>query len=205
MKLKVFKGISLFMIFACLVTLVFTFNAPKTVHAQQPTGSIPTITGSPTGPMATVKVGLEDTPKVRSGPSTLDDQIGVILPGVPVSVKGRTIAGDWLLINYPGASNGEGWVWSLYMDVSAGELPVVEAPPTPAPKTTATIDPTMAAQFVITPQSTPLPTFTQPAPLVIPTYTTGLSSSGNIPVGLVIIILAGLGAVLGLFSIFQSR
>lgn len=205
MKLKVFKGISLLLILVCLITLVFTFNSPKTVHAQQPTGSIPTITGSPTGPMATVKVGLEETIKVRSGPSTLYDQIGVILPGVPVSVKGKTIAGDWLLIDYPGTASGEGWVWSLYMDVSGGELPVVEPPPTPAPKTTATIDPTMAAQFVITPQSTPLPTYTQPAPLTIPTYSTGLSSSGNIPVGLVIIILVGLGAVIGLFSVFQSR
>jgi hypothetical protein len=155
--------------------------------------------------MATVKVGLEETIKVRSGPSTLYDQIGVILPGVPVAVKGKTIAGDWLLIEYPGVPGGEGWVWSLYMDVSGGELPVVEPPPTPAPKVTATIDPTMAAQFVITPQATLLPTYTQPAPLTIPTYSTGLSSTGSIPVGLIIIILAGLGSVIGLFSIFQSR
>ncbi len=205
MKLKVFRGLVLFFLCLGLVSITFTLETPKTVQAQQPTGSIPTITGSPTGPMATVKVGLEETIKVRSGPSTLYDQIGVILPGVPVSVKGKTIAGDWLLINYPGAAGGEGWVWSLYMDVTGGELPVVEPPPTPAPKVTATIDPTMAAQFVITPQSTPLPTYTQAAPITIPTYSSGLASSGNIPVGLVIIILAGLGAVIGLFSIFQSR
>lgn len=205
MKLRVFKGLILFFFVLGLVTILFTIKTPKKVYAQQPTGSIPTVTGSATGPMATVKVGLEETIKVRSGPSTLYDQIGVILPGVPVSVKGKTIAGDWLLIDYPGVPSGEGWVWSLYMDVTSGELPVVEPPPTPEPKTTATIDPTMAAEFVITPQATQLPTYTQPAPLTIPTYTTGLSSSGNIPVGLIIIILAGLGVVIGLFSIFQSR
>ncbi len=204
MRFRIFKGLVLLLMVG-LVAISFTFESPKTVHAQQPTGSIPTITGSPTGPMATVKVGLEETIKVRSGPSTLYDQIGVILPGVPVPVKGKTIAGDWLLIEYPGVAGGEGWVWSLYMDVTPGELPIVEPPPTPAPKVTATIDPTMAAQFVITPQATMLPTYTQPAPLIIPTYSTGLSSSGSIPVGLVIIILAGLGAVIGLFSIFQSR
>lgn len=205
MKLRICRGLIILFVGIGLVALSFTLQTPRSVHAQQPTGSIPTVTGSPTGPMGTVKVGLEETINVRNGPSVLYDQIGVLLPGVPVPVKGKSIAGDWLLIDYPGVPGGEGWVWALYMDVKGGELPVVEPPPTPAPKVTATIDPTMAAQFVITPQSTRMPTFTQPAPLTMPAYSTGLSSSGNIPVGLVIIILAGLGIVIGLFSILQSR
>jgi len=205
MSSKIIKWLIIFSTLIGLVAISFTLETPKTVQAQQPTGSIPTVTGSPTGPTATVKVGHEDLVNVRNGPSTLYDQIGVILPGVTVTVKGKTIAGDWLLIDYPGVSGGEGWVYASFMDVAGGELPIVEIPPTPAPKVTATIDPTMAAQFVITPESTRMPTYTPPAPITIPTYTTGLSSSGNIPVGLIIIILAGLGVLIGLFSIFQSR
>jgi hypothetical protein len=148
---------------------------------------------------------MRENINVRNYPSTLADQIGVVLPGQIVYVKGKTIAGDWLLIDYPGVSGGEGWVWALYMDVSGGELPIVEIPPTPAPKVTATIDPTLAAQFIITPNSTSLPTFTQPAQLVVPTYASGASSTGRIPIGLVIIILIGLGAVIGLLSIYQSH
>ena len=204
MKFRFLRWLVTGLILMVLVTITFTFNTPEKVYAQQPTGSIPTVTGSPTGPMATVKVGLEETINVRSGPNVLYSQIGVILPGTPVPVKGKSAGGDWLLIEYPGVSGNEGWVWSLYMDVTGGELPVVEPPPTPGPKVTATIDPTMAAQFVITPESTRLPTFTAPAPLTVPTYSSGSIGSGGVPVGLVIILLAGLGIVIGLFSIFQS-
>jgi hypothetical protein len=89
--------------------------------------------------------------------------------------------------------------------VTGGELPVLEIPPTPTAKYTATIDPTMAAQFVITPAATRLPTFTAPAPLTIPTYSTDVIGNGHIPVGLVILILAGLGILFGLISYIQSR
>ena len=205
MNIKKLRWLIFTVILVGFVTITYTFNAPETVQAQQPTGSIPTVTGTPTGPIAVAKTGMTENINVRNGPSTLADQVGVLLQGQKVYVKGKTIAGDWLLIDYPGIPGGEGWVWALYMDISGGEVPVVELPPTPAPKATATIDPTMAAQFVITPNATRLPTFTQPAPLSLPTYSTGASSSGNIPIGLVIIIIAGLGVVLGLFSTFQSR
>ena len=205
MKLKQLRWLIVLILFIGLVTISYTLKSPETVQAQQPTGSIPTVTGTPTGPVGTVRTGMDEMINVRNGPAMTYEQIGTILPGQKFYVKGKTIGGDWYLIDYPGVTGGQGWVWALYMDVTGGELPVVEVPPTPAPKVTATIDPTMAAQFVITPNSTSLPTFTQPSPLTLPTYSTGAASTGKIPIGLVIIVIAGLGMVIGLFSIFQSR
>jgi uncharacterized protein YraI len=205
MKSNIAKILMVFFLFVVLITITYTINDPILVQAQQPTGSIATVTSLPGGPMAFVKVGYGESVKVRNGPSTLYDQIGVILPGATVEVLGKTVSGDWLLINYPGVSGGQGWVWALYMDVEPGELPVMEIPPTPTPKITATIDPTMAAQFVISPEATRLPTFTQPAPLAVPTFSTGTIGSGHIPVGLIILILAGLGSLIGMISFIQTR
>jgi Bacterial SH3 domain. len=209
MNLKKLRWLFVILLAVMLSSVLYTINPPQKVQAQQPTGSIPTVTGTPLGPTATIKLGMDQNINVRSYPSSLDslaNQIGVILPGQVVNVKGKTIAGDWLLIEYPGVAGGQGWVWALYMDVkNESQVPVVEMPPTPAPKVTSTIDPTLAAQFVITPNSTALPTYTQPAPLTVPTYSTGAASSGKIPIGLVIIVLIGLGAVVGMFSVFQSK
>jgi hypothetical protein len=177
------------------------------VFAQQPTGSIPTVTGTPKGLVATIKIGLtEDYVNVRSGPSSLYPAIGVILLGAEVPVLGRSVGGDWLVVEYPGVQNGIGWVWANYMNVTPGELPVIENPPSPVPLTTVTLDPTMAAQFMTTPEATRLPTFTQPAALVIPTYSNSTGRLiGGIPIGLVIIVLAGLGILIGVFAVMQSR
>lgn len=179
----------------------------QNVLAQQPTGSIPTVTGTPSGVIGTVKTGMEDSINVRSGPSFFFDKIGILLPAQSVPVRGRSPGGDWLQIEYPGVEGGLGWVLGNYLDLTPGELPVVEPPPTPMPKTTATIDPTLAAQFVITAVPTRLPTYTPPAPLVIPTFTD--NSSGEflrgVPIGLVIISLAAIGIFIGLISLLQGR
>lgn len=205
MKFKITRFVLLPLIFVGLVITLYTFKSPIVVQAQQPTGSIPTVTPLSTGPTGVVDTGLTNFVIVRSGPSTLFEQIGVLLPGEKVNIIGKTMAGDWLKIEYPKSNNGEGWVWAIYMSVSGGELPVVEIPPTPTVKYTATIDPTMAAQFVISPAATRLPTFTAPAPLTIPTYSTGVIGTGHIPVGLVILILAGMGCLFGVISYIQSR
>jgi hypothetical protein len=205
MKFKIMRSLLLPLLLIGLLITLYTFNTPILVQAQQPTGSVPTVTPLSTGPTGVVNTGIVQSATVRSGPSTLYDQIGLLLPGEVVKIKGKTIAGDWLCIDYPSGNNGEGWVWAYYITVSGGELPVVEIPPTPTAKYTATIDPTMAAQFVITPAATRLPTFTAPAPLTIPTYSTGVIGNGHIPVGLVILILAGLGILFGMISYIQSR
>lgn len=201
------RWLLLVVVIGCSMYIMFSHAGEKTAFAQQPTGSIPTVTGTPKGVTAKVRIGLtEDRVNVRSGPSVLYPQIGVILLGAEVPVIGRSAGGDWLVVEYPGAQGGIGWVWSLYMDVSPGELAVIENPPSPVPITTVTIDPTMAAQFITTPRATRLPTFTEPAPLQIPTFesSTGQVLAG-IPIGLIIVLLSVLGLLLGLFSYFQSR
>jgi len=109
-------------VYAILVVLVaFTFTLPKRVIAQQPTGSIPTVTGTPKGITAKIKIGItEDKVNVRSGPNVLYPEIVVILLGAEVPVVGKSIGGDWLVIEYPGVPGGIGWVWTNYMDVSPG-------------------------------------------------------------------------------------
>jgi len=203
------KSIAIFVIAILLVIFVnnFTSKSNYSVLAQQPTGSVPTVTGTPKGPMASIRYGFtEPFVNVRSGPSTLYDAIGIIYMGDQVPVKGKSIGGDWLLIEYYGVESSSGWVWALYMDVTPGEIPLVEMPPSPQPKVTFTIDPTMASQFITTPLATRLPTYTPPSPLAIPTFETmDTQKFAGIPVGFIIIILLGTGILIALFSYFQSR
>jgi hypothetical protein len=203
------KNISILIMTGVLVVALYlTFgNSSYRVYAQQPTGTVPTVTGTPNGPMASIRYGLtENFVNVRSGPSTLYDAVGIIYMGDQVAVKGKSIGGDWLLVEYFGVEGNSGWVWALYMDVTPGEIPLAEMPPPPQPKVTFTIDPTMAAQFITTPLATRLPTYTAPAPLVIPTFETpDTQRFAGIPVGFIIIILMGMGVLIALFSYFQSR
>lgn len=170
--------------------------------AQIPTVAIPTVTGTPPGPIATVRRDTDqDQINVRSGPSVKYDIIGVLVPGQQVPALGRTPGGDWVQITYVGVQGSVGWVYSPLVEVT-GNIPIVEPPPTPTPRTTPTIDPTLAAQFVVELPPTRLPTYTPPPPLVIPTFTQDESpiQSANFPMGFVVIGLF----VVGLFGIIIS-
>jgi uncharacterized protein YraI len=175
--------------------------------AQQPTVAIPTVTGTPEGVTATVLLDQDDPVNVRSGPGVFFDKVGVLLPGQKVSVSGRSAGGDWVMIDYPGAPGNYGWVYSPVVYISPGELSIIEPPSTPTPEVTQTINPTLAAQFITTPKPTRMPTYTPGEPLVVPDYydTFRTSFLGGIPMGLVIIIMAGLGGMLALFSFIRSR
>ena len=177
------------------------------VIMQQPTGSVPTVTGTPRGVIATVNLNQEDSINVRSGPGTLYDEVGILLPGQQASVKGRTSGGDWLLIDYPGAPDGHGWIYSPLVDLTPGEVSIVEIPPTVTPLMTETINPTLAAQFIKTPVPTRLATYTAVDPLIVATYEdlTSTSFLGGIPMGLVILILAVLGGLLAVVSVIRGR
>ncbi|HES58381.1 MAG TPA: hypothetical protein ENO21_03015, partial [Firmicutes bacterium] len=117
---------------------------------QIPTVSIPTVTGTPSGAMATVKAtGDQDQINVRSGPSSVYyDIVGVLVVGQQVPALGRSVGGDWVQIAYPGVPGGVAWVYSPLVDLSSS-VPIVEPPPTPTPQVTPTIDPTLAAQFLV--------------------------------------------------------
>ncbi|OGO12312.1 MAG: hypothetical protein A2Y53_08335 [Chloroflexi bacterium RBG_16_47_49] len=174
--------------------------------AQQPTVSIPTVTSSPFGPMATVNQDQEQI-NVRGGPSQDYPIVGVLQQGERVPALGKSVGGDWVEIAYPIVDGGVAWVYAYLVTISGGELPIIVPPPTSTPRVTPTIDPTLAAQFIIVVGPTRLPTFTQPPPLSIPTYTA--STENNIPVGLPMgFIIIGL-AVIGLFglviSVFRGR
>jgi hypothetical protein len=175
---------------------------------QLPTVNIPTVTGTPTGPMAVVVPGNEPQINVRSGPGSLYDRVGVLLMGQKVPAKGRSPKGEWILIEYPGVPGGQAWVSSIYVEIVPKnvELPVVEPPPTPTPVQTATIDPTLAAKFEITNVPTRLPTFTPPPPLQIPTFTVANQTPvAGLPMGFIILGLASLGIFFGIVAFVQDR
>jgi len=167
---------------------------------QIPTVSIPTVTGTPAGAIAIVTME-QDQINVRSGPGIDYPTVGVLIAGQQVPALGRSIGGDWVMIAYPGVAGGVAWVYSPLVTLQ-GSVPLVEPPPTPTPRTTPTIDPTLAAQFIVEIPPTRLPTFTPPGPIIIPTFPSETPEEGSnrIPMGLVI---SGLG-VIGLFGLLIS-
>ena len=196
--------ISLVIILVCGVLLIpFTGSG----FFQIPTVDIPTVTGTDPGVIVRVK-NDEANPQinVRSGPGTDYDRVGTLLANQEVIGKGRTEGGSWILIEYMGGPDNYAWVYSSYVDYR-GDLPIVVVPNTPTPRITNTIDPTLAAQFIITVEPTRLPTFTEPAPLVIPTFqtVTGVNVSGGVPMGMIILICGILGVIIGLVTLSQRR
>ena len=202
--MRSFLRSTLFGIFVLFLLLTLILNVPAAakVAAQQATGSVPTVTSSPSGPIVTVT--YVDQINVRAGPSSQKYPIiGVLLPGQTAQALGQSQAGDWIEIAYsstPGNGN-VGWIFSSYVSLSIGAvLPYVEAPATPTPATTATIDPTVVAALITPIPPTRLPTFTPPGPLVIPTYeSTGAQLGSGVPMGLVIDLLGlivGFGALI---------
>lgn len=174
---------------------------PAPVLAQQPTGSIPTVTGTPPGPEVTVDSSLQVI-RVYAGPSSFDyPSIGVLLANERAPAIGRASGReDWIQIRYPGVPNTVGWVYGPYVKLSPGALlPLVEVPPTPTPFSTPTIDPTLQAAFIGQETATRLPTFTPPPPLEQPIFTDAAeTASANIPTGLLILSL-GLFGFMGAF------
>ena len=183
-----------------LLGLVYIPGGQASSLKQQPTVSIPTVTSSPMGAMATVNSD-QDQINVRGGPGTDYPLVGVLVAGQRVPALGRSAGGDWVQIAYPGIEGGIAWVYSYLVSVDK-ELPVVEPPPTPTPRVTPTIDPTLAAQFVVELAPTRLPTFTSPPPIAIPTFSDspGTQNTAGVPMGFVVI---GMGAV-GLFGLLIS-
>jgi hypothetical protein len=178
------------------------------VLAQQPTGSIPTVTGTPEGPVITVDQSIPVI-RVYAGPSSFDyPSIGVLLGNETAPAIGRAEGReDWILIRYPGVLNAIGWVYGPYVKLSPGALlPLVEVPATPTPFSTPTIDPTLEAAFIGQQTPTRLPTFTPPPPLDVPLFTdTPGSTPTNIPAGLLILSLGLFGFFGAVISYLRGR
>ena len=201
------KVISLAFVLAVLI--VVGVNVPlqqNTVNAQQPTGSVPTVTGTTSGPVVTVYADQEKI-DVYAGPSTyLYPAVGVLLAGQSVPALGRGRDQDWIQVFYPGVPGSNAWVYAPYVRISPGaRLQTVEAPPTPTPFSTPTIDPTLAAAFIAPETPTRLPTFTPPAQIVIPTFANEEEQTNRIPIGLLIFSLGFVGGLGVLISFLRGR
>jgi hypothetical protein len=148
----------------------------------------------------TARIVVPEQVNVRTGPSLDYEKVGVLIAGQEAPALGRSPGGDWIQIFYAGVPGNVAWVYAPNVILEAGQrlLPIVEPPPTPTPRVTATIDPTLAAQFNIGEiEATRLPTFTPADPVVRPTFTApDANLGGGFPP-----ILAILGLlVLGLFG-----
>jgi len=185
--------------------LLFSPNK-LTVHAQQPTGSIPTVTGTPPGMIVSVNLDIE-TIEVYSGPSSyLYPAIGVLLKGQEIPAFGISEDENWLQVYYPGVPGSVAWVYGPYVTIIRnGSLPRLESPPTPTPASTPTIDPTLAAAFIAPVTATRLPTYTAPAPLIIATFLYDSSAVDRVPVGLLILGLGFIGGFGTLLSFLRGR
>jgi hypothetical protein len=174
--------------------------------AQEPTIT-PASGSSQTSDMFITVITNEPQINVRMGPgSAIYPIVGQLLRGATAPALGRSPGGDWIQIEFPGAPNSKGWVYSPLVQVSSGTLQIVEPPPTPVPPATSTIDPTLAAQFNVNPTATRLPTFT-PAPVrTLPVYTDPPSAKIQSPVPMAGIIIAlGLLGLAGFISSFFFR
>lgn len=207
--IKIAVGGILIVIFACFG--LFGFDQPANVFAQQPTGSIPTVTGTPEGPFAWVDSSLTEGIMVYTGPSTFDyEPAGYLLANEKVYLIGRAEdKKDWYQIYYPGVPGSAAWVYALYLVKlsQAARVPIVELPPTPTPNSTPTIDPTLQAAFIGLQTPTRLPTFTPPPPLELPLFTdvTPPQATRGIPAGLIILSLALFGFFGAVISYLRGR
>jgi len=190
------------------MALVFYSPSQFPVHAQQPTGSIPTVTGTPQGVIVAVYLDRQQE-DVYSGPSSyLYPRIGVVLAGQQMTAYGVSEDGNWVKIYYPGVPGSVAWVYAPYVKVvKIGELPKLEAPPTPTAASTPVVDinPTLVAAFVTPVPPTRMPTFTAPAPLVIATFVDGASNLTRVPIGLLIFGFGFIGALGMMISFLRGR
>ena len=155
-----------------------------------------------------VTVTYPEQINIRSGPSTiLHEIIGNMQPGETAQALGVSPGRDWVQIVFPPGPGGIGWVHTSLIAVSAGNLQIVEPPPTPTPRTTPTVDLTLAAAYVFEPTATRMPTFTPPPTLEVLRFTESPAAKpgGGVPMG-AFVLGSGILGVLGfLVSLVRRR
>ncbi len=189
----------------CLALLSYLSLPAGQAHAQQPTGSIPTVTGTAPGPFVKVYAD-QDIIGVYAGPSSDSyAQIGILMAGESVPALGYSTDGKWIQIIYLGVPGGKGWIYTSYVSLSPGfSLPQIEAPATATPATTPTLDPTYVAAYGLTLEPTQLATFTAPGALQVPTFAAVTTAGSSIPFGLVIVGLIFIGVLGAVVSFLRG-
>ncbi len=197
---------SLWVLMALALTALALYSPTMTtVRAQQPTGSIPTVTGTPLGPMVTVNQDV-DLVYVRAGPSSFFyPKIGVLLRGESAPALGRSEGGGWIMIRYDGVPGNVGWIYGANVSLSSQSLPLVQDPPTPTPRSTPTINPTLVAAFVVPQTPTRLATFTPAAPQEVPAFGDETVQVSRVPFGLIIFGLVLVGGFVAVISFLRGR
>ena len=204
-KLKVAACVAM-----CLgMLMLLAWLGPDTprVHAQQPTGNVPTVTGTPSGPVVRVDQSLQ-TIFVYAGPGSFDyPAIGVLLANETAPAIGRARGReDWIQIRYPGVAGSVGWVWALQVGLSPGALlPLVDVPPTPTPLATPTLPEDLVEAFIGQQTPTRLPTFTRPPAIDLPEFSDETDTQAGFPAGLLIISLALFGFLGAVISYLRGR
>jgi hypothetical protein len=191
---------------AGLVIILALFSLPAGhAYAQQPTGSIPTVTGTPAGPFVTVNSD-QDLIGVFVGPSSYNyEQIGILSAGEKAPALGYSLDGNWIEIVYVGVPGGKGWVYAPLVSISPGALPDIASPPTATPRTTPTLDPTYVAAFGLQLEPTHLPTFTAPPPLKLSTFAPDTGTGSKVPFGFIVLGLALIGILGAVISFLRGN
>lgn len=191
---------------AGLISILFLSSLPVgTVYAQQPTGNIPTVTSTPSGPYVQV-YSDQSFIDVFDGPSSYDyAKIGIMAAGTTATALGFSQDSNWIEIVYRGVPNGIGWVYAPFVKITPGSLPRLSAPPTAAPLTTPTLNPTFVAAYGLQVVPTRLPTYTPPGPLKLPTFAPITGGPSKVPYGLIILLLALIGALGAVISFLRGN
>ncbi len=149
---------------------------------------------------------------VRSGPGTVFDRVGSLIPGQTSDIIGRTPAGDWIKIVYFGGPDNAGWVSRELVRVIGDDpnIPTILPPPTPTlpPTTTPDFGSILSTdQPTANPDAGRLPTFTPSAPEIRPTLlpAQGVVINSGFPPAILITVLFVLGGFGGILTVFRGR
>jgi uncharacterized protein YraI len=191
------RSVSWFSSLALLLATTVILSAQAALSAAAQTAE--TATPDASGSQAYITNTFEGEPaiNVRTGPSTITYPFpcGSLPLGATAPALGASPGHDWVQIAFPACRGGVGWVYAANVTLT-GSLHVVEPPPTPTPLATATIDPTLQAQFEAEPTETRLPTFTPPPPLQVPTFAAESESRSGIPTAAAILAIVVIGGII---------
>lgn len=120
-------------------TPVATDTAEPSPTATSSPTPLPTNTAQPGLPLATASTDLN----VRQGPGVNYPILGLLRSGQTAEITGRNADGQWWQIRFTGVAGERGWLAARYVDArNAANVPVVQAPPAPAPTAIPTATPT---------------------------------------------------------------